>query len=122
MLGDMYKTLYMRESCHGLTSGTQEAGCILPISPFVLLGGILAFFGDMISHKYSAFSQGVQCLDCVYMHNKGEMPHFNNEGCSASGGQRFCLFLFLTVSFYRELDFSGMKYLLNIFSQVCAIK
>ena len=53
-LGNMCKILYTRESCHGLTSGTQEAGCILPIFPFVPLGGILAFFGDRISCKNSA--------------------------------------------------------------------
>lgn len=70
--------------------GSEEAGCILRIFPFVLLSGILAFFDthDLVSTVHAVSTQGVICLGLVYLLNKGEMHNFNKERWWASGGQK----------------------------------
>lgn len=60
------KMLDCEESSHGLTSEPQESGCLLFISPFGLLGGILTFFCQIYSCKRLGIQWALRVLN-VYI-------------------------------------------------------
>lgn len=59
--------------CHDLISRSEEAGCILVMSSFIL-GGIMAFSDThaVVSTVHAVSTQGAKGLDVAYLYNKGQ--------------------------------------------------